>query len=293
MKPLTVPGRLEEAARRSRNPDFGQWFADLPQTVSEVAETWQLNVADPFQPGGQCSWSAPAMTRGGERLVLKIGWRHTEALQEADALRVWGGDGAVGLLADAQHGSSQVLLLEQCVPGVPMSWTTGEPDQDLVVAHLFKRLSRAPSAGHPFRPLTDVCDAWADEFARRLPYSQVEIDPGIARAGIALLRELPRTAPETVLLHGDLHAENILSSHREPWLAIDPKPCVGDPAFDALQHLGNSLSRISTDPVSLINRVAGLLDLDAGRLQLWSFARCVQETPNWPRLYDVALVIAP
>jgi streptomycin 6-kinase len=47
-----------------------------------------------------------------------------------------------------------------------------------------------------------------------------------------------------VLLCTDLHAENVLAAEREPWLAIDPKPCIGDPAFDAIQHMLNcSLER--------------------------------------------------
>ncbi len=61
--------------------------------------------------------------------------------------------------------------------------------------------------------------------------------PELARQGADLFRSLPATATEERLLCTDLHAENVLAAEREPWLVIDPKPFVGDPTYDALQHL--------------------------------------------------------
>jgi streptomycin 6-kinase len=59
-----------------------------------------------------------------------------------------------------------------------------------------------------------------------------DLDPGLTREGAALLRELPRSAQRQVLLATDPHADNVLCARREPWLVIDLKPFVGDPAFD-------------------------------------------------------------
>jgi hypothetical protein len=39
--------------------------------------------------------------------------------------------------------------------------------------------------------------------------------------------------------------------------------------------------------------MADLLDLESERLTSWLFARCVQESPHWPGLADVARRIAP
>ena len=64
---------------------------------------------------------------------------------------------------------------------------------------------------------------------------------------------------------------------REEWLAIDPKPFVGDPAYDAVQHMLNCDGRLASDPVALARRMAGLLDLDPERVARWLFARCAQE----------------
>jgi streptomycin 6-kinase len=206
-------------------------------------------------------------------------------LHEADGLRHWAGDGAVLLYDAYADGPTTALLLERCDPGTPLGSVRPEPEQDLVVADLLAHLWHAP-AGGPFRPLASMCRWWADSAADKPPPEGA--DPGLMRAGLALFRELPATATRTVLLCTDLHAGNILAARRRPWLAIDPKPYLGDPAYDVLQHLINCRERLAADPGALADRMAGLLDLDPERVRRWLFARCVQESPEQPWLYPVA-----
>lgn len=80
---------------------------------------------------------------------------------------------------------------------------------------------------------------------------------------------------------------------REPWLVIDPKPYVGDPTYDPLQHPLNCDERLRADPTGLANRIADLAGLDRDRLLLWLFARCIQEFADWPHVAEVARRIAP
>lgn len=166
-------------------------------------------------------------------------------------------------------------------------------DQDLIVAGLLRRLWRHPPAACQFRSLASMCQAWADEFELKTARGRSRLDPGLAREGIALFRELPASAEHQVLLCTDLHAGNVLAAKREPWLVIDPKPHVGDPAYDVLQHMLNRDESLRTDPRGFTTRMATLVGLDAGRLRLWLFARCVQESADWPALGDVAARIAP
>lgn len=107
-----------------------------------------------------------------------------------------------------------------------------------------------------------------------------------------LLRELPRLSSDTVILCTDLHAGNVLAAAREPWLAIDPKPYVGDRTYDALQHILNCLDRLRADPLALVRRLAGLLDVDERRLSQWTFARCVLWSLEHPDLAHVASHLA-
>jgi streptomycin 6-kinase len=273
------------------------WITGLPQLVTGLADRWSLRVGEPFQPGGQCSWTAPVTGPAGAGLVLKVGFRFPggEERDEAAGLRIWDGNGAVRLHDAAETDSAYALLVERCQPGTPLGQVLPEPEQDQVVAGLLRRLWAQPHTAYPFRPLAQMCAAWAGEFERDYAAASPadRIDPGLARAGIALLRELPQTADSRVLLCTDLHGENVLAAQRAPWLVIDPKPYTGDPAYDVLQHMLNCEDRLAADPAALAARMAGLAGLDGGRVRQWLFARSVQESIGWPLLHEVATGLAP
>ena len=161
------------------------------------------------------------------------------------------------------------------------------------ICGLLRRLWRTARAPHPFRPLSALMEYWSRETlaqAERWP------DTGLIREGLRVFKELAGSPAEEVLLATDLHAGNVLRAQREPWLVIDPKPFVGDPAYDATQHLFNCSARLRSDPEGTIRRFADLLDVDHGRLRLWIFARAAAEPredwSNGDRL-DIARKIAP
>jgi streptomycin 6-kinase len=286
-RPLPLPPALVEAAAPEGRT---AWLATLPAALGWATHAWSLTVGPPFQPGGRTAWVAPARDGAGRDLVLKLAYAHPEARDEADGLRAWAGQGAVRLHAAADLGDTAVLLLERCRPGNPLS-SRPEAEQDAVIGDLLRRLWAAPIGLDRFRPLQTMCDAWADEFEVHLAVHPDLLDPGLARAGIALFRAMPATAQQEVLLATDLHAGNILAAQREPWLMIDPKPYVGDPAYDVLQHLLNCEERLRRDPVGLVARMADLLALPRLRLRRWLFARCVQEAAGRPSLVGIARLI--
>ena len=278
VRTIWIPPQLADAVDEDDYPGRVSWLAALPARVDQVAAVWGLELGEPYLPGGQCAWVAPARNLAGDALVLKVGWRHREAEHEADALRFWEGDGAVRCVATRSLEDTTALLLERCVPGVPLNCSLPEPAQDVVLAGLTRRLwAHRPVDGHPFGSLAAMCDQWAESFELDFDADSRGLDPGLARAGMAMLREVPRTAQRSVLLCTDLHAGNVLCSQREPWLVIDPKPFIGDPAYDVVQHMLNCDARLATDPVGLATRLADLLELDRERVRLWLFARCAQE----------------
>jgi streptomycin 6-kinase len=287
---LRVPSALARAAREEGRDD---WLATLPRTIADVERAWAVEVGEPFQPGGHTAWVAPARRDARDDLVVKVLWRHPEAEHEAEGLKLWEGAGAVRLHeAEEIDDETIVMLLERCRPGATLE-PLPEPEQDVIVTSLLPRLWREPPPGHEFPSLSSMCDRWAAQFEQKAAAGESPLDARLAREGIALFRQLPASAARHVLLATDLHAGNVLSAEREPWLAIDPKPHVGDPTYDALQHMLNCDGRLHADPLGLVTRMADLLDLDRQRLRLWLFARCVQESADWPGLADVAGRIAP
>lgn len=288
---LTLPHNLADyAGTRGRK----HWLAALPAVVDRLREQLKLDaIGEPFQPGGQTSWVAPVRSAEFGDVVLKVTARHEEAEDEAKGLRVWNGAGAVRLFASEEIDEhTTALLLERCRPG---GWLADEPGdtQNDVIAGLLRRLWVVPPANERFRPLNDMCEFWARSSERWAEEHAGEVDPGLMRAGIELFRALSlRESPQT-LLCTDLHAENVLSAEREAWLMIDPKPYVGDPAYDVLQHVINCLGQPGRDPIAVADRMAGLLDLDADHVRRWLFARCVVGAPHWPELLELARRVAP
>lgn len=290
-QPLTLPRSLTEHAGIDARRDA--WVRELPTTVPPVTARLSLDVGAPFEPGGYCSWVAPARTSDGADVVLKVGWDHDEARHEAEALQLWNGNGAVRLLAPAERiGKSIVLLLERAQPGVTLAQSMPEPDQDVVLCDLLRRLWLPPPTGHPFRPLADMCSMWVAEFRAKSEKRPVDLDADLVKAGLELFVSLAEPAVTDVVLCTDLHPENILSAEREPWLAIDPKPYIGDPAYDVLQNMLN-MTRVRDDPVWLADRMAALTGLDRERVRQWAFARFVVESVDKPWIIPAIDALAP
>jgi streptomycin 6-kinase len=278
MSTLTVSDSLRRACKNT--PEGASWLARLPAAVEELIGRWQLSPAAPLGgEEGSCSWVQAVMRLDGTRAVLKLGLPHMESEQEADALRLWDGGSAVRLLeADAELGA---LLLERCDPGTSLR-TRPEPEQDHVIAAVLQCLWRAaPSPA--FRPLSRMLRYWSERArgrasTERQPTARRWTDAGLLREGLRLFEELPESAPAQVLLATDLHAGNVLEGRRQPWLAIDPKPFVGDPAYDATQHLLNCTARLGADADRTIRSFSELLGVDHERVRLWTFARLATET---------------
>jgi len=280
---FVIPANLRRLATAGDRESA--WFAVLPGLVTELAERWSLRLGAPYEPGGTSAWVAPATRSDGSRAVLKVGFRHYEARDEAVGLRFWSGHGVVEVFQSQVYDETTALLLEECRPGTMLSASLPPVERDEVIARILKRLWMTPPPGHAFRPLQNMVEMWEAGFWRSTP---VPPDPGLMRAGLDLWRTLPTTATDEVLLCTDLHPDNVLAAEREPWLVVDPKPYVGDPAYDAIQHMLNFPDRLATDPAGFAGRMAALLDLDALRIRHYLFARCVIEE-QW----DVVKTLAP
>lgn len=316
--PLPMPRLLVEHAARGTTVGFAEFVEALPDLVDGAVRHWRLRVGEPYQPGGMCSWVAPAQDAAGRDVVLKVGFPDADSASEAEGLRLWAGRGTVllhGVLDLPVTGTARTcraLLLERCGPGTTLGATfagASEPEQDVVVAGLLRRLwdvrlpsrpasnvvsnvvsgatSDVSSSGSVgVSTLTAMCTRWAAAFredhARAAAAGEPVLGADLVEEGLAAYLALPVSAPDARLLVTDLHAANVLAAQREPWLVIDPKPFVGDPAYDVTQHLMNCEERLLADPVGLCARMAALCDLDTERVVRWLFARSVVESFDLP-----------
>ncbi len=262
--------------------------------LEELTSRWLLRIDAPFDHANvTCSWVAAVLRADGTPAVLKLGMPHMEGADEIHGLRFWNGDPTVQLLeADDERGA---MLLERCLPGY-MLRSEPEEKQDLVISALLKRLWRRSTSLngiHAFRHLSELLSVWGQE---TLAQAQHWLDAGLVREGLQIFEALGKPAPTDTLLATDLHAGNVLRSEREPWLVIDPKPFVGDPPYDVVQHLHNCEARLQADPRGMVKRLGELAEVDVERLQLWTFARAAADPrPEWgnPLWMDIARRLAP
>jgi streptomycin 6-kinase len=209
------------------------------------------------------------VTENGEDAVLKIQKPHREAEHEAAALELWAGEGAVRLLAHDEK--RHALLLERCVPGTPLSEAGQDAALDVFV-ELLPRLWKP--AGTPFRPLAEEAAWWLESLPASWGRFGRPFERRLLDAGLDALRELPPTQGEQVLLHQDLHADNVLAAQREPWLAIDPKPLAGEREFGLAPIVRSfELGDSRRDVLHRLDRLSSDLGLDRERARGWAIGQ--------------------
>jgi streptomycin 6-kinase len=254
------------------SPSWAAWLERLPRLVSDVLADWELRV-DGEPATGQTSLVVPVITADERPAVVKFSWPHREAEHEHLALRAWAGDGAVELLrADPRRF---VLLLERAEVWQDLT-TVPVPQACEVIAELYARLHR------PALPQLDRLSVharrWADELPRLRDGNLVSRRYVDQASGLA--RELADDpATDGTLVHTDLHYFNVLAARREPWLAIDPKPLSGDPAYEVAPLLWNRWPEaVATGNVrgEVLDRMYAVVDaagLDEDRVRAWVVVR--------------------
>jgi streptomycin 6-kinase len=272
---VEVPAELARIQTRYGGAAGRAWLATLPAAAATFLDLWGLTRDGPAMHG-MGGLVLPVRTGDGTPAVLKLRPRNDEP-GEGPALRVWNGDGAVLLLRE--DPDTWTLLLERLDAGTDLR-SVEEQEAVRVIGGLLARLHRHP----PPPGLPRLADIAATMVADA-PAAAASIGDGpVVRRWADLLAEiLPDGAGDT-LLHWDLHYENVLAGVREPWLAIDPVPLVGDPAFDLMPALDNRWEEIlaAADPSAAVRRrfdaLVEILGLDRGRAAVWTVARALQNT---------------
>jgi streptomycin 6-kinase len=253
-----------------RHEEGRVWLERLPRLREECVEQWSLELDEPF-PYAYASLAVPARTPGGADAVLKLCFPHRESEHEGDALERWNGAGAVRLLA--QDRARWALLIERCRPGTSLREVSAKEALE-VIAEVLPRLWLP--AGAPFRPLADEAARWIESIPRQWEAFRRPFERRVADAAVGMLSELAGSQGEQVLLHQDLHADNVLRAEREPWLVIDPKPLVGEREFSLASLIrGPELGHSQRAVRQRLDRLSAVLGLDRERVRGWALGQTV------------------
>ena len=230
-----------------------RWRSAAPQIADDMAAEWELTLGDPYVPGF-CGHVVRAACADGTPAVLKVFFPDHESLQEPDALERWDGDGAIRLLR--RDDERCALLLERCEPGHFLSSVGGERALDVLV----DLLPRLWIDADGFHSLEDEVERWVEQ----------RLDPGVCR----LARELAASQGEQVLVHQDLHGDNVLAAERERWLVIDPKPLSAEREFAVAPIVRSAeLGHSRRDAVYRLDRLCDELELDRERARDWTIVQ--------------------
>jgi len=241
--------------------ELAEWRAGVSELVTVCCERWGLRVGEAYVPGA-CGHVVRAELPDGTPAVLKLVWPHRESEQEADALERWDGEGAVRLLD--RDDDLHAFLLERCEPG---TFLAGSPDALDVLVELLPRLW---TSGEGFRPLAEEAEWWLEHRADERE------DRRLGDVMVQLLQELAPSQGEQVLVHQDLHAENVLAAEREPWLVIDPKPLAGEREFSVAPIVRSfELGHSKRQALYRLDRLTADLGLDRERARGWTIAQTI------------------
>jgi streptomycin 6-kinase len=253
------------------------WLDRLPDILAACEERWGLTIGAPV---GNLSFNyvAPAVLADGTEVILKTGLTD-EFPSQPEALRHFDGHGMAQLLAYDEHDAA--MLMERLMPGISLRVVEDDEAAISAAAEVMRKIWRPlPQNHYPFPTVGD----WGKGFIRlRKLYDggTGPILPAMFDKAEQLYAELTASMAEPVLLHGDLHQDNILSAERERWLAVDPKGLIGEPVYETGALLRNFWPDILSiaDPrplmVRRIDQLSAELGFDRERIYNWGFSQAV------------------
>lgn len=274
MAPASVP-ELDRELRLRLARRFGgavdAWFDALPDVLTDLGERWNLEWGTLIQRGSM-SVVIRCRTAEGRPAVLKTSPERTRIAYEAAALASWSTPHVPAVLAVDERAGA--LLVEAIEPGTPLAEAAAYPAVESV-AVLLTSLHEDGVPDPRYRSVADhiayLFDAGMKNYERRPDLAAV-VPPELYVHGRRLAMRLAADAGPTVLLHGDLTAVNVLDGGAARGLvAIDPAPCLGDPAFDAVDLVFWQAADVETIALRA-EQLAPAVGHDAGRLLDWCSA---------------------
>lgn len=279
-----------------------QWLDTLPKFLAHYAERWNLTLLPPY-PNLTFHYVCPARRADGTSAVFKAHLPQNNELDtEAAALHAYGGRVSIRLLeADPDGGA---ILLERVIPGDTLVTLPDDDQTTRIAAEAMKKLW-VPVPDDSIWQKVGVSEIrkfpttaeWATGLERIRPTFDGTTGPfpaPLVEMAERISAELHATPEPYVLLHGDLHHFNILSAERQPWLIIDPKGLVGEPAYETGALLRNPIGTLYQDPAfpqitaRRVDILAETLAFDRQRIIAWSLTQAVQSAwDDWENLHQM------
>ncbi len=210
-----------------------QWLQDLPEIIRQSCKKWSLKIETIF-PNLSYNFVASCIDQEGEKFVLKIGVPEEDSpiMFEKKALEAFAGKGAVKVVKFDKN--LHAMLLERAIEGKTLGEVCGEDYEKAVkiAIEVMQKLPRRPLNKNEFINL----ESWIEGLNKAVETNfQIE---KISKAQ-KYFADLIEPFEKKILLHGDIHFDNILSAPGETFLVIDPKGVVGEIGYEIAVFLND------------------------------------------------------
>ncbi|HHT9168475.1 TPA: aminoglycoside phosphotransferase family protein [Legionella pneumophila] len=245
-----------------------QWLASLPDLIEQTKIAYGLSKLKPI-----INLSYNYVLSGfqeSQPIILKLGPDSAGSKREASALKAFAGFGVVKVLKESEG----MLLIERAISGTSLKSYFPKQDNDAIqiTCDCLKRLHQAPIPhAHVFPQIKE----WLIALDKDL-----NIPAHYLHQARQLRDDLLATPSESVLLHGDLHHDNMLQNG-DGWIVIDPKGVIGEPAYELAAFIRNPIPELlaQKNAANIISqriaRFAAILELPEQRILDWCFVQAV------------------
>jgi streptomycin 6-kinase len=257
--------------------DAKLWVAGVRALIAELVDRWELELGDPVDAAAG-RYVVPGVRSGQHAVFLALTYPDGWFFDEVAALIHWDGDGAVPLLDHDPRGAE---LLARPEPGTPLATLDDEDEALGRAAAVAERLWIADPGG--LASVAGEAQEWARTMLGRHHLAGRPFERDLVHEAVAAIRDLLGTAPTGVLLHGDLTLAHVVEDGERD-VAIEPRPLVGEPEFDAAALLRDKAAELAANPEEGRDRIQHRFDLlrerlglDGVRLKSWALAVAVDE----------------
>lgn len=248
------------------------WLAQLPAQIDLLSRQWGLRF---IKPVSDLSYNFVALVERQtthEVLILKMAPKTGNIIAEAQWLQCFHKGAARVFEMDREQNA---FLMERLVPGETLK-SLVQAGQDEKATRILCQTILALHLGDPTSSHRQASNKHVSENRQYLPLLKGHIPDAILSKVETLFHELSSDRKGDVLLHGDLHHDNILKSG-STWKVIDPHCVLGDAAMESSPMIYNPLDcfpdHMALKQVidSRLKIVFEMLPFDPERIKAWAF----------------------
>lgn len=242
-----------------------QWLQDIPTKLSELESKWNFRISRAMP---ELSYSLVALVKYKENdAILKMAPSEQCLEREIRCLACFQKDSPMIFHFDKTYNAA---LMEYIYPGESLKKLVkaGKDDKATeIICEIIHELRFQNEINYSFKHLS--------ELANDLNILMGHFDKKLLDKAIYLFHELTKDRSNDIVLHGDLHHDNILSSGNH-WKIIDPHGYMGDPIAEVGAMIRNPYDCLPNTPLKdLFSRRLSILKnnlpYEKDRISAWCY----------------------